>query len=122
MTPNNDGLLKRRKIMIDGKGVLELVTPIHSDLFKSERYLINNTEIKIIFAKNSDDFLLMGEGNYTVIIDTMRLKIRHQKISENVSFAIEKILLNANIFYPMKMQILTFTRLAFLRTRQNVRR
>ena len=46
MTPNNDGLLKRRKIMIDGKGVLELVTPIHSDLFKSDRYLINNTDIK----------------------------------------------------------------------------
>ena len=83
--------------MVDEKGVLELVTPIHSDLFKSDRYLINNTDVKLILTKNSDDFLLMGEENYTVIIDTMRLKIRHQKISENVSFVIEKTLLNANL-------------------------
>ena len=105
ITPNNEGLLKRRKIMLDGKGVLELVTPIHSDLFKSDRYLINNTELKLIFTKNSDDFLLIGEGDYSVIIDTMRLKIRHQKVNENVSFAIEKTLLNSNIFYPLKKNI-----------------
>jgi len=103
LTANNDGLLKRRKIMIDGKGWLELVTPVHSDLFKSDRYLINNTELKLIFTKNNDEFLLKGKGgSYTVIIDTMRLKVRHQKISENVSFAIEKTLLNSNVYYPMK--------------------
>jgi len=51
---HNSGLLHRRKIMLDGKGTIETVNQMHADLFKSERFLVDNSEIVIILTKNSD--------------------------------------------------------------------
>ncbi len=45
----NQGFIDRRQRVLDGNGKLELLTKIHCDIFNTDRYLLNNVELKITY-------------------------------------------------------------------------
>ena len=99
---HNVGFLKRRKLIIDGKGIIECINQIHSDLFKSDRYLVDNCELEITLTKNTDAFLLLGKAGYKIVLQDVKIKIRSQVLSPEVQFAITNTMNKSNIFYPLK--------------------
>lgn len=58
--PVNQGFIKRRSILLDGKGRIEMVGSLMSDLFNSERLLLDKMNIRIKLFKNDEAFCLMG--------------------------------------------------------------
>jgi len=55
---------------------------IHSDFFQCHKYLIPNTDIKLKFIRNSDNFSLIGDvnKNYKIKVNSLRLHVRKIKI------------------------------------------
>ena len=100
----NEGFLKRRQILLDGKGVLEMVGPIYSDLFNSDRLMLNNTPIRIKLHKNDETFCLMGPENhkYKIYFEEVKVRVRHQQLSPAAIMAHTKLLQSSNAIYPIK--------------------
>jgi hypothetical protein len=57
----NEGLMQRRKIMLDGGGLIEMMGPLYCDLFNSDRFLLDNIPIRIKLWKSDDIYSLMGK-------------------------------------------------------------
>jgi hypothetical protein len=53
----NEGLMQRRKIMLDGGGLIEMMGPLYCDLFNSDRFLLDNIPLRINFGKAMTNFL-----------------------------------------------------------------
>jgi len=100
----NEGFVKRRKILLDGKGRLEMVGPIYSDLFNSDRLMLNKTAIRIKLYKNDENFCLMGPQNhkFKFYFEEIKLRVRHQQLSSSAILAHTKLLQNSNAIYPIK--------------------
>ena len=56
----NNGL-QRRSAQTAGSRVVELIAPVHSDMFFQEKLLINGLDIKIKFIRAKDEFCLMAD-------------------------------------------------------------
>ena len=104
----NEGFLKRRQILINGKGTVEFKGRLHCDLFNTNKYLINYTTLSVLLTKNSDNFILMGEGDYEVKILEAKLCVRKVKVSTSVqlahNLALEKSFIN---YYIKNSKIVT---------------
>ena len=49
---HNDGFIKRREMIIKSKGSFELMGPLHSDFFNTDRFLLPKAILTIKFLKN----------------------------------------------------------------------
>ena len=85
----NSGFLKRRKVITDGSGKVELLTKIHSDIFNTDRYLINNVNVKLTLYRSNNTFCLMHSttSEYFVKIENATLLVRKTKISPSILLA-----------------------------------
>ena len=57
-TGANKGLTKRASFT-NGGNVVELLTPLHSDIFFQEKLMLNNVDIRIRLTRAKDEFSLM---------------------------------------------------------------
>jgi len=48
-----------RRALFESSAVVELMAPIHADLFMSDRLLLSQTDVRIELHRNSDSFCLM---------------------------------------------------------------
>ncbi len=55
---SNNGLTKRSRYT-NGSKVVELLAPIHSDVFFQEKLMLNGVDIKIRMIRGKDAFCLM---------------------------------------------------------------
>jgi hypothetical protein len=60
-----------------------MVGPIYSDLFDSDRLLLNNTPIRIKLHKNDETFCLMGPENhkFKIYFEEVKVRVRLQQLS-----------------------------------------
>ena len=100
----NDGFLKRRQVLIDGKGSIEMMGNLHCDLFNSDRLMLNYIPIKIKLWKNDEAFCIMGPADhkYKIYFEEVKLRVRHQKISPSISLAHQNTLLKSHAKYPVR--------------------
>lgn len=84
---------------------------IHSDFFQCHKYLIPDTDIKLKFIRNSDDFSLIGEANkkYLIKVNSLRLQVRKIKIDPSYQQTIEAQLATTPALYNLtQSKIKTF--------------
>ena len=103
----NEGMMQRRKLLIDGEGKIEMMGPLYCDLFHSDRFLMDNIPIRIKLWKSDDKFCLMGpkDSTYTVTFEEVKIRIRHQLVSPRVMVAHKHTLQKTNAIYPIKSSV-----------------
>lgn len=109
----NQGLLARTKLIKNGNGSIELLSRLYSDIFNSDRYLINGIDMNIKLIRNVPEFFLMKANDsleINVKINNAILYVRKAKISPSILLAHSLALEKATAKYPIKRVIVnTYT-------------
>ena len=85
MGERNRGLVKRMEYT-EGSRVVEMIAPIHSDLFFQDKLLINGVDLKIKFTRAKNEFCLMRStlDDYRVNILSASMFVKKVTVSPAV--------------------------------------
>ena len=102
----NQGFANRHEYIKDSKTFV-LTGPIFSDVFMSDRLLLNMLNLKVVLNRSSNAFCLMDTNisnkvNPKVNLTDVVLKIRKVKVDQTVSDATELILKQTPALYPIR--------------------
>ncbi|KAI7804697.1 hypothetical protein IRJ41_016121 [Triplophysa rosa] len=99
---DNEGLTKRSNYTKGGK-VVELLAPIHSDIFFQEKLLLNGVDVKIRLIRAKNEFCLMRSDDvaYKVKIVSASLFVKKVSVSPSVRLGHAQALLTATAKYPI---------------------
>lgn len=102
--PTNFGFLKRRDWVINSKSEVEMIGKLNSDLFNSNRYLLNNVPFTVKMTVNDSKFALLydKEADCRFTITSAVLLPRIAKISPQVNLAHLATLEKYTMKYPIK--------------------
>ena len=99
----NTGLMYRTKFVSGGKTV-DMVGPIHSDMFFQNRLLLSGVSLRVRLTRSPDRFALMSHddnADYRIRIPTIRLFVRKLKLVPSMALANEKMLTTTTMKYPV---------------------
>ena len=98
----NRGLVKRMEYT-EGSRVVEMIAPIHSDLFFQDKLLINGVDLKIKFTRAKNEFCLMRSTveDYRVNILSASMFVKKVTVSPAVKLAHAEALMHSNVKYPI---------------------
>ena len=102
----NQGFAKRHQFIKNGNRFV-LSGPIFSDIFMTDRLLLNMMDLKVVLNRSSDAFSLMEIGNDPVIepkvqLSDVVLKVRKVKVDQSVSDGVERMLKQTPALYPIR--------------------
>ena len=104
----NQGFAQRQKFITSGNQFV-LSGPIFSDIFMTDRLLLNMIDLKVVLNRSSDTFSLMEIGNSgdnviqpRVHLTDVVLKIRKVKVDQPVSDGVERMLKQTPALYPIR--------------------
>jgi len=103
-TVENQGLTWRQE-WFKGSQVVEVMAPIHCELFQTERLLLDNTEMYLELHRNNDAFALMSHtagANYKIEVIDMVWFVRKIEILKSVQMGIETTLNHHPAKYPIR--------------------
>jgi hypothetical protein len=99
----NEGLLSRRNVVTKSGSSVELLTKLHSDIFNTERFMLNNVTIRIKLSRSSNEFaLIYTSTSARIIINHAKLIVRKVVISPSVMTAHMLTLEKHTAKYPLK--------------------
>lgn len=108
----NVGLKKRHSLFNNGAEV-EMIGPLHADLFQQERLIPSDIGLKIKLLRSKDAFCLMsnaGGDAFKLSITECTLFVRKVKLNSSVFLAHAKALQVNNMRFPIKRtEVKTFT-------------
>ncbi|XP_065126020.1 uncharacterized protein F54H12.2-like [Paramisgurnus dabryanus] len=98
----NRGLTKRAAFT-ESSNIVELLGPIHSDIFFQEKLMLNGVDIKIRMTRAKDEFCLMRNDNinYRINIVSASLFVKKVSVSPAVRLGHAQALLSATAKYPI---------------------
>ena len=102
----NVGFAKRHQFIKNGNRFV-LSGPIFSDIFMTDRLLLNMMDLKVVLNRSSDAFSLMEIGNSPGIepkvqLTDVVLKVRKVKVDQLVSDGVESMLKQTPALYPIR--------------------
>ena len=102
----NQGFAKRQKFITNGNRFV-LSGPIFSDIFMTDRLLLNMMDLKVVLNRSSDALSLMEIGNDPAIepkvqLTDVVLKVRKVKVDQSVSDGVERMLKQTPALYPIR--------------------
>ncbi len=100
----NVGLKNRRKRTLNSQ-IVDLIGPIHGDLFFQDKHLINEVDLKIKLIPSSDAFCLMASGDapaFKIKIVDASLFVRRVTVSSAVMLGHIKALEKGTAKYPLR--------------------
>ncbi|XP_067249245.1 uncharacterized protein F54H12.2-like [Chanodichthys erythropterus] len=102
----NQGLAKRAAYTA-GSRVVELLAPIHSDIFFQEKLMLNNVDIKLRMIRAKDEFCLMKDGDvaYKLNIISASLFVKKVSVSPPVRLGHAQALLSTTLTVSTKYPI-----------------
>ncbi|XP_033725664.1 uncharacterized protein LOC117315536 [Pecten maximus] len=101
-TGSNGSLLERAQ-MFEGGKVLDLVGPIYHDLFKMDRYLLNQVNVNVKLYRSKPSFCLLSgtaAPDYKVTFEDIRLRVSKVRVNPAVIYAQSQALEMTNAKYP----------------------
>ena len=101
-TGSNQGLLSRAS-RFQGSALVDMVGAVFHDLFRMDRYLINQVNVNVKFYRSKPEFcLLSGDAtpNYKIEFSDIRLRVCKVKINPAVIYAQSRALETTNAKYP----------------------
>ena len=101
-TGANTGLTKRASFT-NGGNVVELLTPLHSDIFFQEKLMLNNVDIRIRLTRAKDEFCLMRSDDvaYKISMVSASLFVKKATVAPAVRLGHAQALLSATAKYPI---------------------
>ena len=99
---NNLGL-RKRAAFTNASNVVELLAPIHSDIFFQEKLMLNGVDIKIRMTRSKDEFCLMRHDAlaYKVNILSASLFVKKVSVSPAARLGHAQALLSTTAKYPI---------------------
>ena len=103
----NQGFAKRQQFIKNGIQFV-LSGPIFSDIFMTDRLLLNMIDLKVVLNRSTDGFCLMDKNtddsllNPKVHFTDVVLKIRKVKVDQAVSDGVERMLKQTPALYPIR--------------------
>ena len=102
----NQGFAKRHQFIKNGNRFV-LSGPIFSDIFMTDRLLLNMMDLKVVLNRSSDAFSLMEIGNSSPIepkvqLTDVVLKVRKVKVDQSISDGVERMLKQTPALYPIR--------------------
>ena len=101
----NVGFAKRHQFIKNGNRFV-LSGPIFSDIFMTDRLLLNMMDLKVVLNRSSDAFSLMDlndpEIEPKVQLTDVVLKVRKVKVDQSVSDGVERMLKQTPALYPIR--------------------
>ena len=101
----NQGFAKRHKFIENSKK-FTLSGPIFTDVFMSDRLLINMLDLKIVLNRSYNEFCLMDKNstskNPKVELTDVVLKIRKVKVDQTIRDSTEVLLKQTPAIYPVR--------------------
>ena len=102
----NVGFAKRHQF-IKGGNRFVFSGPIFSDIFMTDRLLLNMMDLKVVLNRSSDAFSLLEIGNNPAIepkvqLTDVVLKVRKVKVDQSVSDGVERMLKQTPALYPIR--------------------
>ena len=103
----NAGFAKRHQFITNGNQFV-LSGPIFSDIFMTDRLLLNMMDLKVVLNRSTDNFSLMEIGNKSDPIEPKAhltdvvLKVRKVKVDQAVSDGVERMLKQTPALYPIR--------------------
>ena len=104
----NQGFAKRSQFIQNGKQFV-LSGPIFTDIFMSDRLLLNMMDLKVVLNRSNPKFCLMDKTDENaptvspqVKLSEVILKIRKVKVDQAVSDGIERMLKQTPALYPIR--------------------
>ena len=102
----NVGFGKRHQFIKNGNRFV-LSGPIFSDIFMTDRLLLNMMDLKVVLNRSSDAFSLMETGNSPAIepkvqLTDVVLKVRKVRVDQSVSDGVERMLKQTPALYPIR--------------------
>ena len=99
--------LKERSIPFRSSVVVQVMAPLHCDLFQQSRYMLNQVDLRLVLHRNSDKFCLMqfappAAAEYKIVVHNMRWYVKMVNIQPSIAIAIEKNLQHVNAKYPVR--------------------
>lgn len=98
----NQGLVKRGQFCQESKEFV-LMGPLHSDIFFSERLLLNNVDVRLKLVKAKSTFTLMcpSDKNYEIKILSASIFAKKVEVTPPVMIGHSAALLRSNALYPI---------------------
>ncbi len=99
----NTGLM-RRAAFTNASNVVELLAPIHSDIFFQEKLMLNGVDIKIRMTRGKDEFCLMRDDAiaYKLNVVSASLFVKKVTVSPGVRLGHAQALLSTTAKYPIE--------------------
>ena len=112
---DNTGL-ESRAAWFEDSIVVELMSPIHSELLMNDHLLLSNMDLRMQLHRNSDRFCLMSfaaNAGYKIEVKNMMWYVRKVEVAKSVHLAIESALQkNSTAKYPLRRVVLSKLHLA----------
>ena len=108
-TASNAGFIKRAA-KFAGSNTVELIAPIHCDLFLSDRLLISHTQVQLELHRNSDKFALLSFNDnsaYKIEVVDMVWYVKKIQLAPSIHMAIEATLMKNPVKYPIRRVVMT---------------
>ena len=101
----NQGFAKRHQFIKNGNRFV-LSGPIFSDIFMTDRLLLNMMDLKVVLNRSSDTFSLMDLNDPAiepkVQLTDVVLKVRKVKVDQSVGDGVESMLKQTPALYPIR--------------------
>ncbi|KAJ8018759.1 hypothetical protein HOLleu_43082 [Holothuria leucospilota] len=100
----NHGLHKRYALT-KGSKTVDMLGPVHSDIFFQDKYLLNGVDMKLKLIRSKDTFCLMSDDvdvEYKVVVKEASLFVRKVKLNPGVTLAHARALEKATAKYPIR--------------------
>lgn len=111
ITGGNSGLAHRGAYTVHSR-IVELIAPIHADLFFQEKLMLNGVDISLKFIRSTDQFCLMTPQNvlYKANIVSASIFVKKVSISPAVRLAHSRALQHTNAKYAInRVALKTFS-------------
>ncbi|XP_076743139.1 uncharacterized protein F54H12.2-like [Maylandia zebra] len=95
--------LKQRAVFTAESREVDLLGPLHADIFFCERLLLNSVDLRIKLIRNSDAFSLMGtrDSQFALKITSASLFVKKVTVSPAVRLGHAAALMKGNALYPL---------------------
>jgi hypothetical protein len=100
----NEGL-GSRAVFFRNSAWVQVMTPLHGDIFAQNKYLLNNTDLRLTLYRNSDAFCIhspSGTQDYKIEVADMKWYVKGLDVSKSVSLALERSLMDYAAKYPIR--------------------
>jgi len=103
-TANNTGLAERAGPFQNSARV-QVMAPIHCDLFLQDRFLVSQIDVRLQLHRNTNQFSLISheaQAAFELDVEGMRWLVKTVEVAPSVGLAIERALHETSAKYPIR--------------------